>query len=262
MQLTDKQLERYARHIVLKEIGGAGQKRLLSSGALVIGAGGLGSPALLYLAAAGVGHLGLVDYDSVDLSNLQRQILHTTDRIGMPKAESAKAALTALNPDVKLDFWQEKISQETAEGLIRSYDIVLDGSDNFKTRLAVSDACVKTGTTLVSAAVEQFSGQLGVFKPQEEDATGAPYPCYRCFVRAEPGADLDRSCAENGILGAVAGIMGCWQAAEAIKELAGVASRLAGRLLILDALSAETRIVRLARDPACPACGDNGPATA
>lgn len=252
MDLTDQQLERYARHIILKEVGGAGQMKLLASRVAVIGAGGLGSPALAYLAAAGVGTLGIVDDDAVALSNLQRQIIHTTERVGAAKTASAEAALGAINPDVRIEAHAVRLDATNARDVLAGYDLVLDGCDNFSTRLAVSDACVALGTTLVSAAVAGFEGQLGTFKPQ----AGADFPCYRCFVPEHPGEAAERSCSDQGILGAVAGVLGTLQAVEALKELLDLGETLAGRLLLYDALSGRVRYVRLPRDPACPACGE------
>lgn len=248
MDFRDDQLERYARHIILREVGGAGQQALLRARVLVIGAGGLGSPLLLYLAAAGVGTLGIVDDDVVALSNLQRQILHTTSRLGQPKLESARTAIADINPDVRVIAHNLRLTAENAEDIIRDYDIVADGSDNFATRFAVNEACVKLKKTLVSAALSQFEGQLATFKPH----AGEDLPCYRCFVPETPTGIAN--CAEAGILGAVAGVMGCWQGVEVMKEILNLGDSLAGRLLIFDALSTRTRTVRLRRDPACPTC--------
>lgn len=249
MPLTDDQLERYARHIILREVGGAGQQALLRARVLVIGAGGLGSPLLMYLAAAGVGTLGVVDDDRVDLSNLQRQILHATARVGMAKTDSAAAALHDLNPDVTVIRHALRLTPESARTLIADYDIVADGCDNFPTRFAVNDACVALKKPLVSAALSQFEGQLATFKPH----AGPDLPCYRCFVPEAPAGVAN--CAEAGILGAVAGVMGTWQAVEVLKEILGLGQSLAGRLLLYDALAARTRTITLRRDPACPTCG-------
>lgn len=217
---------------------------------LVIGAGGLGSPAILYLAAAGVGTIGIVDDDAVSLSNLQRQIIHQTGSIGAPKTESARASVAALNPNVSVVEHRMRITADNAAELIGRYDIVADGCDNFTTRLIVNDACVQLRKTLVSAALSQFEGQLATFKPHG----GEDLPCYRCFVPAPPQGIPN--CAEAGILGAVAGVMGTWQAIEVMKEIIGLGDSLAGKLLLFDALSARTRLVRLRRDPACPTCGE------
>ncbi|MDA5194628.1 HesA/MoeB/ThiF family protein [Govanella unica] len=249
MPLTDAQLDRYARHIILREVGGAGQQDLLRARVLVIGAGGLGSPLLMYLAAAGVGTLGIVDDDAVALSNLQRQILHSTDRVGEAKTQSAITALAALNPDVRVIAHNLRLTPDNAREIIAGYDIVADGCDNFATRFAVNDACVALKKTLVSAALSQFEGQLATFKPH----AGPDLPCYRCFVPEAPEGIAN--CAEAGILGAVAGVMGTWQAVEVLKEILDLGQSLAGRILLYDALSARTRTVRLKRDPACPVCG-------
>ncbi|HRE60349.1 MAG TPA: HesA/MoeB/ThiF family protein [Micropepsaceae bacterium] len=246
--LTDAQLERYARHILLREMGGRGQMRLLQSHVLVVGAGGIGSPALLYLAAAGVGHLSIIDHDVVDLSNLQRQVIHTTDRIDAPKVESAARAIAALNPDVKVTRLKSRITRENARALVAGCDLVLDGSDNFATRFAVADACWFEAKPLVSAAIGEFDAQISVFR------RGADRPCYRCFLPEAP-PDGDRRCTELGVVGALAGVAGTWAALEAVKELAGFGESLAGRMLLIDGLSAETRTITLSRDPSCPLCG-------
>lgn len=249
MRLSDDELERYARHIVLREVGGAGQARLKSARVLVVGAGGLGSPVLLYLAAAGIGTLGIVDDDRVGLSNLQRQIAHRTRDIGRPKTESAAQAVDAINPGVTVESHALRLTDANAQALVARYDIVADGSDNFATRFLVADACFRTGRTLVSAAVSEFHGQLATFKAH--DRTGA-YPCYRCLVPQDPGGA--RSCSQTGVLGAAAGVMGTLQALEVIKETAQVGESLAGHLLIYEALTTEFRKVRLRPDPACPLC--------
>lgn len=251
MELTDQQLERYARHLILREVGGPGQKALLNARVLVIGAGGLGSPLLLYLAAAGVGTLGIVDDDHVSLSNLQRQILHPTAALGQKKTASAVAALHALNPDVHVIAHSERLTAESAYDLIAGYDLVADGCDNFETRFAVNDACYFLKKPLVSAALSQFEGQIATFKP----FAGPDLPCYRCFVPHAPTGVAN--CAEAGILGAVAGVVGAWQAIEVMKEIIGLGDSLAGRLLIFDALSARTRTIGLRRDPGCALCGDH-----
>lgn len=249
MDLSDDELERYARHIVLKDVGGAGQKALLSARVLVIGAGGLGSPLLLYLAAAGVGVIGIVDDDRVSLSNLQRQVAHATAAIGELKTTSAARTLAAINPGVKVIEHPVKIAADNADGIIADYDVVAEGSDNFATRFAVNDACVRQKKILVSAALSQFEGQLATFKP----FAGDDLPCYRCFVPEAP--PQVQNCAEAGILGAVAGVMGTWQAVEVLKEIIGIGDSLAGHLVLYDALLARTRKVKLKRDPKCPSCG-------
>ncbi len=247
MMLDDDQLDRYARHIILKQVGGAGQKKLLSSKVLVIGAGGLGSPLILYLAAAGVGTIGVIDDDMVDLSNLQRQIIHTTDQIGKLKTGSVRDMIGRINPDVKIITIYERLSADNAERVIAEYDIIGDGCDNFDTRFVVNDACLKLKKPFVSAALSQFDGQISTFKGYLEDA-----PCYRCFIPHHPG-DVG-NCAEAGILGAVAGVLGTMQAVEILKELLDLGDSLAGRIVLYDALSATSRTIRLPKDPGCPAC--------
>jgi molybdopterin-synthase adenylyltransferase len=251
MDFTDEQIERYARHIVLKEVGGAGQQRLLRSRVLVIGAGGLGCPIAMYLAAAGVGTIGVVDPDVVSLSNLQRQIAHVTARIGSPKTASAAAAVAALNPDVRLVEHRTRIAAENALELIAAYDLVADGSDNFATRFLVNDACFLSGKTLVTAAIAQFDGQLATFKAHE----AGDHPCYRCLFREAPSGDFDESCARDGILGALAGVMGSLQAVEVLKELLGIGSSLSGSLTIYDGLDGQFHRMAVRRDPECPLCG-------
>lgn len=247
MDFSEEQIRRYARHILLREVGGVGQEKLLESKVLVIGAGGLGSPLILYLAAAGVGTIGVIDDDVVDLSNLQRQIAHTNDRIGVSKVESAAKAVAAINPDVKVIAHKQRLTVDNARALIADYDVVADGSDNFPTRFLVNDACFFAGKTLVSAAVLRFDGQLSTFKPGG--------PCYRCLYPAPPPPGQIPSCDEAGVLGAVAGVLGTLQATEVLKEIIGIGEGMAGRLLIYDALSAAMRHVRIKPDPACPLCG-------
>ena len=248
---TEDEIERYSRHILLKEVGGVGQAKLRDASVLVVGAGGLGSPLLLYLAAAGVGRIGLIDDDSVELSNLQRQIVHTTAAIGTRKAESAAATARALNPLVRIEPHARRLEADNAPALIEDYDIICDGSDNFATRFLVADACFLARRTLVSAAVLRFEGQLSVFKPHA-DPVG---PCYRCLYPEPPPAGLVPSCSEAGVLGAVTGVMGTLQATEVLKEILGIGESLSGRLLTWDALAARMRTVRLRRDPACRLCG-------
>lgn len=247
MDFTEDEIARYSRHILLGEVGGEGQAKLRAARVLIVGAGGLGSPALLYLAAAGVGTIGLVDDDVLELSNLQRQIAHATDRLGMPKVHSAAQAARAINPGVTVRTHQTRIDAGNADALIGEYDLVCDGSDNFATRFVVSDACVRAGATLVSAAVLRFEGQLSTFKPGG--------PCYRCLYPAPPPPGLSPSCAEAGVLGAVTGVMGTLQATEALKEIMGVGESLSGRLLIWDALDTRFRTLAIPRDPLCAACG-------
>jgi len=248
--LREDQIRRYARHIILSEIGGEGQEKLLAAKVLIVGAGGLGAPLLQYLAAAGIGTLGVVDDDAVDLSNLQRQVLHTTASVGTAKALSAKQAVAALNPDVKLNVHPVRLNQQNVEALVGAYDLVADGSDNFDTRFLVNDACYFAKKTLVSAAVLRFDGQLSTFRPH----LGGP--CYRCLYGEAPPDDV-WTCSQVGILGAVAGVMGTLQASEVLKEILGLGESMDGRLMIFDALSTTSRIVKLKRDPACPLCGPN-----
>lgn len=248
MDFTEDQIHRYARHILLQEVGGIGQEKLLKAKVLVIGAGGLGSPLILYLAAAGVGAIGVVDDDKVDLSNLQRQIAHSTERIGWKKTASAKQAVAAINPDVTVVEHHVRLTVDNAAALIAGYDIVADGSDNFPTRFLVNDACFFAKKTLVSAAVLRFDGQLATFRPH------AGGPCYRCLYPEAPPPGQIPSCNEAGVLGAVAGVMGTLQATEVLKEILGIGESMAGRLLIYDALSAAMRQVKVNPDPACPLC--------
>jgi adenylyltransferase/sulfurtransferase len=252
MSLSDEELERYARHIVLREVGGVGQARLKAGRVLVVGAGGLGSPVLLYLAAAGVGTIGIVDDDRVSLSNLQRQIAHATAGIGRLKTESAAERIRAINPNVEMRAHPERLTPENALEIISQYDVIADGSDNFATRFLINDACFLAKRTLVSAAVTEFDGQLATFKAHDRTH---PYPCYRCLVPEAPPPGTAPSCSETGVLGAAAGVMGSLQALEVIKEIAQVGESLAGRLLIYDALTTNFRKVRLAPDPACALCG-------
>ncbi|WP_417316612.1 HesA/MoeB/ThiF family protein [Emcibacter sp.] len=247
MTLTDDQLERYARHIILKEVGGAGQQKLLASRVLVIGAGGLGSPLILYLAAAGVGTIGIVDNDVVDLSNLQRQIIHMTDKLDSPKTASVAELVARLNPDVQIIQHPLRLNAENADRIIADYDLVVDGTDNFTTRFLVNEECIRQKKPLVSGALSQFDGQLATFKGYLADK-----PCYRCLVPEYPGNI--GNCAEDGILGAVAGVVGSLMATEILKELLGLGESLAGKLLIYDALGAGLRKIRLPKDPGCPYC--------
>jgi adenylyltransferase/sulfurtransferase len=250
MSLDDDEVERYARHIVLREVGGPGQQRLKSARVLAVGAGGLGSPLILYLAAAGVGRLGIADFDSVGLSNLQRQIAHRTADIGRPKTESARDAALAINPHVEVVRHDLRIAPDNVMALIADYDIVADGSDNFATRFLINDACFFAKKTLVSAAVTEFDGQLSTFKPHV-----AGCPCYRCLFPEPPPPGTAPSCSETGVLGAAAGVMGTLQALEVIKEITGAGESMAGRLLIYEALSTRFRSVTFRPDPACALCG-------
>jgi len=249
LALTDQQLERYARHVILKEIGGAGQRRLLGATVAVIGAGGIGSPAIEYLAAAGVGQLRVIDDDVVDLSNLQRQTLFATADIGRPKAEVAVERVGAMNPDVQVEPVTVRIGAATADALLEGVDVILDGCDNFATRLAVSDSSIRLRTPLVSAAVGQFDGQLGVWRGWEDAS-----PCYRCLVGDDPGR-ADISCADQGVLGALTGVMGSLGALEVVRAITGFGDDRAGKLLLVDALAFRFRTIRVRKDPACRCAG-------
>ena len=252
MEFTEEQLQRYARHIVLPEVGGVGQEKLLSGKVLVIGAGGLGAPLLLYLAAAGVGTIGVVDDDLVDLSNLQRQVIHTTQKIGLPKVESAATAVAPVNPDINFQPHHQRVKADNILALIEEYDIIADGSDNFETRFLVNDACHLAGKTLVSAAILRFEGQVSTFKSY----MGEDYPCYRCLYRRPPPANLVPSCAEGGVLGALAGTVGSIQATEVLKEIMEVGTSMSGNLILYNALETEFRKISLKRDIDCPLCGN------
>jgi molybdopterin/thiamine biosynthesis adenylyltransferase len=249
--LTEAQFERYARHLILEEVGEEGQARLMASRVLVVGAGGLGSPLLLYLAAAGVGTLGVIDDDTIDLSNLQRQIIHPTERIGMRKVDSARQTLAAVNPEVVVETHALRLDASNAAALIARYDLVADGSDNFATRYLLNDVCFAERRTLVGAALSPFDGQLSTFKAY----LGPPHPCYRCLFREPPPADLVPRCETAGILGAVAGVVGTLQATEVLKELLGLGDSLSGTLLLYDALRAGFHKIAVPRDPDCPTCG-------
>ena len=249
--LTDAQFHRYARHLILDEIGEAGQAKLLAARVLVIGAGGLGAPLLLYLAAAGVGTLGIVDDDVVELSNLQRQIIHATARLGRPKTESAGAAIHDLDPEIRVEPHAERLTAGNVDRLVAGYDLIADGSDNFATRYLVNDACVRAGKPFVSGALLRFEGQLSTFKPHE----GPNHPCYRCLFPEAPPAGSTPRCEEAGILGAVAGVVGTLQATEVLKELLGLGESLSGSLLIYNALETSFYRVRVPRDPNCRSCG-------
>ncbi len=247
-EFSEEELERYARHIVLHEIGGPGQQRLKAARVLVIGAGGLGSPALLYLAAAGVGTLGCVDDDEVTLSNLQRQVVHGTGDVGRPKVESAGETVGRVNPNVVYRAHPDRLGEENAEAILGDYDLVLDGSDNFSTRYLVNRVAARLGKPLVFAAMGRWEGQLSVFRPR------AGGPCYECIFPEAPAPGLVPACAEAGVLGAMAGVVGAMQAVEAVKLITGSGTSLEGRLLLYDALQAESRTVRLAKRDDCPVC--------
>lgn len=250
MEFTDQQIQRYSRHIILNEVGGKGQVKLSKARVLLIGAGGLGSPAALYLAAAGIGTIGLVDGDVVDLSNLQRQILHTTATVGVPKVESGRRMLSAINPDITINTYQLNVDTENILGLVADYDIVLDGSDNFTTRFLVNDACFFAKKTLISASMFRFEGQLTSIKPH------AGFPCYRCLYPEPPPPGEVPSCAEGGVLGILPGLVGLIQATEAIKLILGRGRSLVGRLLLFNALEMTFDELKIRRNPRCPVCGD------
>ena len=249
IEFTDEQIERYSRHIILPEVGGAGQQKMLEARILLLGAGGLGSPAAYYLAAAGIGNLGIVDFDQVDLSNLQRQIIHSTERIGMLKTESAKKTIQALNPDVNVTLYNQKIDSSNILSIIKDYDYVVDGSDNFPTRYLVNDACVMENKTLIHGSIYRFEGQVTVFKPNSG-------PCYRCLYPEPPPPGMSPNCQEGGVLGVLAGIIGNLQVVEVLKLILGIGEPLVGKLLIYDALKTEFRNLNLRKDASCPLCGE------
>jgi adenylyltransferase/sulfurtransferase len=251
MKFTEEQIHRYSRQMILPGFGGKGQRKLAAARVFLMGVGGLGSPAALYLAAAGVGTIGLADSDRVELHNLQRQILHRTADIGSLKVESGKRTLESLNPEVKVNIYPERITSANIRGIIRDYDLVLDGSDNFPTRFLVNDACFFEKKTLISGAILRFEGQLSTFKPHSGG------PCYRCLFPEPPPPGLVPSCQEAGILGAVAGIIGLIQANEALKEILGMGQSMAGRFLFFNALHLDFQEVKIPKNPSCPLCGEN-----
>ncbi len=249
MSFSPEELERYARHIILREIGGPGQQKLKAARVAVIGAGGLGSPALMYLAAAGVGYLRVFDDDEVSLSNLQRQVLHATEAVGQPKTASAARALRAINPNVAVESRAERVTPEAGAAALEGVDLVLDGTDTFAARQAINAACVSLGVPLISGAIAQWEGQVSIFHP----ATGTP--CYACLFPEPPAPGQAPSCAEAGVMGALAGIIGSIMAAEAIKWITGAGAPLTGQLLIYDALWGESRKIAVSRRAGCPVCG-------
>jgi molybdopterin-synthase adenylyltransferase len=255
MPLSDSEIERYARHIVLQDVGGPGQNKLKAASVLVVGAGGLGASLLMYLAAAGIGRIGIVDADRVSLSNLQRQVIHTTDRVGQLKTISAALQIAAINPNVVVDQHAVRLTVENAMALMSGYDIIVDGSDNFPTRFLVSDACYFSKKTLVSAAIGQFDGQISTFKPHLKKPDGEPYPTYRCFVGELPSRGSFPACEEAGVIGALPGIFGSMQAMEVIKEILGIGESLAGRILMYDALWSRFFETRLTWNPENPLTG-------
>lgn len=249
-RFTEDQIRRYHRHIIMDKVGPIGQRKLLNARVLLLGAGGLGSPAALYLAAAGVGTLGIVDFDTVDLSNLQRQILHRTDTVGMLKVDSAAQTIAGINPDVNVVKHPVPLRSDNVFEIIENYDIIVDGTDNFQTRYLINDASVMTRKTVIHGSIFQFDGQVTVFKP----FVG---PCYRCLFPAPPPPGAVPNCAEAGVLGVLPGIVGSLQAVEAIKQILDLGDPLVGRLLIFDALAMEFSEVKIRRDSQCPVCGDN-----
>ena len=251
IKFTNDQLERYSRHIILKEVGVKGQKKLLGGSVLIIGAGGLGAPAALYLAAAGVGHIGIVDADVVDLSNLQRQVIHTTNDIGKPKVESAKETMEAINPDVEVTTYQKFLASDNIMDIIKDYDIILDGTDNFPAKFLINDACVMANKPFVHAGIIRFKGQLMTVIPHEST-------CYRCVFKTMPPKDAVPTCKQAGVIGAMAGVIGCLQALEAVKYLTGAGELLTGKLLTFDALKMEFHTIKLPpRGEGCAVCSDH-----
>ncbi|MFQ5560443.1 MAG: molybdopterin-synthase adenylyltransferase MoeB [Nitrospinota bacterium] len=250
MEFSEEQIYRYSRHIILPEVGGKGQKKLLGARVLLLGAGGLGSPIALYLAAAGIGNLGIIDFDVVDMSNLQRQIIHSMADVGKQKGVSAKESIRAMNPDVNVEVFEEKLSSENIFSIIENYDIIVDGCDNFPTRYLINDACVMKNKTNIHGSIFRFEGQVTVFKHNEG-------PCYRCLYPEPPPPGMTPSCQEAGVLGVLPGIIGTLQAVEVIKQIMGNGKSLVGRLMLYNALDAEFRQVRLRKNPSCPVCGEN-----
>jgi adenylyltransferase/sulfurtransferase len=255
MALGPEEIERYKRHLVLRQVGGQGQQKLKAASVLVIGAGGLGSPVLMYLAAAGVGTLGVIDDDRVSLDNLQRQIVHDTAHVGMAKVASAKETIAALNPHVRVVTFEERLGPDNALDIVSGFDIVADGSDNFATRYLVSDACYLAKRPLVFAAVGPFDGYLTTLKPHETDPSGTPFPSYRCIFPEPPPPGTVANCSEVGVLGASVGVIGTLQATEVLKEILGIGESLAGRLLVYDALGSRVSEIRVPWDPANPLSG-------
>lgn len=250
-ELSDADLERYARHVILDEIGEEGQVALLKSKVLIVGAGGLGSPVLMYLAAAGIGRIGLVDFDAVDRTNLQRQIAHTEESVGKSKVESAAARARALNPTITIDALEMRLDAENVQSVIEPYDLVVDGTDNYTIRVLLNDACFFARKPLVSASVVRFEGQLSTFRAHEGGA------CYRCVFPEAPADGVVARCDTAGILGPVAGVMGTLEATEVIKQILGLGTGMVGRLMLYDSLDNDMRMIKTPKNPACPLCGDN-----
>lgn len=250
MAFTNEQLERYSRHIILKQVGVKGQKKINNAKVLIIGAGGLGAPVALYLAAAGVGTIGIADADVVDLSNLQRQVIHATPDVGIPKVESAANKMRAINPDITVNTYREFVSSYNIMDLIEPYDFIVDGTDNFPAKFLINDACVLAGKPFSHAGIIRFSGQLMTYVPGQG-------PCYRCVFQTPPPADAVPTCSQAGVIGAMGGVIGSLQAMETIKYITGVGQLLAGRLMTYDALKMEFRTVKISRDPHCAVCGDH-----
>jgi adenylyltransferase/sulfurtransferase len=255
MAMTPLEIERYKRQLVLREVGGQGQQKLKAARVLVVGAGGLGSPLLMYLAGAGVGTIGIVDDDRVSLDNLHRQVVHTTAQVGLPKVESAAETIARLNPHVEVELYAQRLDAANALDIVSRYDIVADGTDNFATRYLVSDACYLARKPLVFAAVGQFDGYLSMFKPYEKGEDGEPHPTYRCLFPDPPPPGTVANCAEVGVLGAAVGVMGVLQATEVLKEILGIGQSLVGRLLLYDALAARFTEIGFPWDPANPLSG-------
>ncbi len=251
MAFTNEQLERYSRHIILKEVGVKGQKKLMEAKVLIIGAGGLGAPAALYLAAAGVGTIGIADADDVDLSNLQRQVIHSTPDIGKPKVESAKESMQAINPDVNVITYKEFITSKNIAEIIKDYDFVLDGTDNFPAKFLINDACVMGEKPFCHAGIIRFKGQLMTWVPGENA------PCYRCVFKEPPPKDAVPTCKQAGVIGAMAGVIGCLQALEAVKYITGAGELLTGSLLTYDALTNDFRKIKISKNTNCGVCSDN-----
>jgi adenylyltransferase/sulfurtransferase len=254
MELTDEQFERYARHLILEEVGDEGQEKLLAARVLCVGAGGLGSPILLYLAAAGIGTIGIIDDDEVDLSNLQRQIVHATTSVGAPKATSASETLARVNPTISIVPYKDRLTRQNVGTMFANYDLIVDGTDNFETRYLINDAAYLAGKTVVSGALLRFEGQLTTFRGGVPGHEGEP--CYRCLFRDPPPSNSVPRCEEAGIFGAVAGVIGTLQATEVLKELLGLGDSMSGHLLIFDAMGMTFRKIRYKQSPSCPLCGD------